>query len=154
MTVSASFLASISIRSVRSSRACSMEEEIIVSVHAGAIVVPECQPRVHLLVPMDARAGSAPQGLILCHQPTRKTLRHFDNFPILPLPDLIDLYEKLACPVHPCKVLGISLNCVDLPEDKAREEIRKVERETKLPVTDPIKFGVEKFINVIQPLLP
>ncbi len=98
--------------------------------------------------------GSAPQGLILCHQPTRKTLRHFDNFPILPLPDLIDLYEKLACPVHPCKVLGISLNCVDLPEDKAREEIRKVERETKLPVTDPIKFGVEKFINVIQPLLP
>ncbi|MEK6623113.1 MAG: DUF1611 domain-containing protein [Planctomycetota bacterium] len=97
--------------------------------------------------------GSAPQGLILCHQPTRKTLRHFEDFPILPLSDLIDLYEKLAGPVHPCKVLGISLNCVDLPDDKAREEIRKMERETKLPVTDPIKFGVENFINAIQPLL-
>ncbi|GAN33490.1 conserved hypothetical protein [Candidatus Brocadia sinica JPN1] len=98
--------------------------------------------------------GAAPQGLILCHQPTRKTLRHFANFPILPLPYLIDLYEKLAQPVHPCKVIGISLNCFGMTDHDALQEIQKVEKETKLPATDPIKFGVNKFIDGIRPLLP
>lgn len=98
--------------------------------------------------------GSAPQGLILCHQPERKTLRHFAGFPILPLPYLIELYEKLAQPVHPCKVLGISLNCVGMSDNDALQEIQKAEKETNLPATDPIKFGVGKFIDAIRPLLP
>ncbi len=97
--------------------------------------------------------GSAPQGLILCHQPTRKTLRH-TNFPILPLPHLIELYEKLAQPIHPAPVLGISLNCFGMSDLDALQEIQKAEKETKLPATDPIKFGVEKFIDRIHPLLP
>lgn len=98
--------------------------------------------------------GSAPQGLILCHQPTRKTLRHFADFPLLPLPYLIELYEKLAQPVHPCKVLGISLNCFGMSDHDALQEIQKVEKETKLPATDPIKFGVSKFMDSIHSLLP
>ncbi len=98
--------------------------------------------------------GSAPQGLILCHQPTRKTLRHFPNFPILPLPYLIEVYEKLSQPLHPCNVLGISLNCFGMSDRDALQEIQKVEKETKLPCTDPIKFGVDKFVDVIRPLLP
>ena len=98
--------------------------------------------------------GSAPQGLILCHQPTRTSLRHFPNFPILPLRQLIELYEKLAQPIHPCKVLGISLNCFGMTDHDALREIQKVEKEMKLPTTDPIKFGVEPFINDIQALLP
>lgn len=98
--------------------------------------------------------GAAPQGLILCHQPTRKTLRHFNDFPILPLSYLIDLYEKLAQPVYPCRVLGISLNCFGMTDRDALQEIQRIEKETKLPVTDPIKFGVSKFMDSIQSLLP
>ena len=75
--------------------------------------------------------GSAPQGLILCHQPTRKTLRHFPNFPILPLSYLIELYEKLAQPIHTCKVLGISLNCFGMSDNDALQEIKKVEKRNK-----------------------
>jgi len=98
--------------------------------------------------------GSAPQGLILCHQPTRKTLRHFADFPILPLPYLIELYEKLAQPVYPCRVLGISLNCFGMSDHDALQEIQKAEKETKLPATDPIKYGVGKFMDSICSLLP
>lgn len=98
--------------------------------------------------------GSAPQGLILCHQPTRKTLRHFNDFPILPFPYLIELYEKLAQPVHPCRVLGIALNCFGMSDHDALQEILKAEKETKLPATDPIKFGVDKLIDSISFLLP
>lgn len=96
--------------------------------------------------------GVAPQGLILCHQPERKMLRH-TNFPILPLPQLINLYESIAQPIHPCKVLGISLNCFGMSDHDTRQEIQKAEKETKLPVTDPVRFGVDKFIDVIRPLL-
>jgi len=98
--------------------------------------------------------GAAPQGLILCHQPSRASLRHFENFPILPLPQIIELYEKLAQPIHPCTVLGVSLNCFGMTDDEALREIEKTEEELKLPVTDPIKFGVGKFLDVIQTLLP
>lgn len=97
--------------------------------------------------------GTAPQGLILCHQPTRKMLRH-TNFPMLPLPRLIELYERLAQPLRPCKVLGISLNCFGMSDHDTLQEIQNIEKETKLPATDPVKFGVNKFIDVILPLLP
>lgn len=98
--------------------------------------------------------GSAPQGLILCHQPGRKTLRHFSDFPVLPLSYLIDLYEKLAQPVFPCKVLGISLNCFGMTDYDALQEIQRIEQEIKLPATDPVKFGVNKFMDSIQSLFP
>ncbi|MGQ3683843.1 MAG: DUF1611 domain-containing protein [Candidatus Loosdrechtia sp.] len=97
--------------------------------------------------------GTAPQGLILCHQPARKILRH-TKFPMLPLHDLIELYEKLAQPFYPCKVLGISLNSYGMSEHDALQEIRNTEKETKLPATDPVRFGVAKFLDVIRPLLP
>ena len=115
----------------------------------GAIVHP-----AYSGVTLGLLHGSAPQGLILCHQPIRKTLRHFPNFPILPLSYLIELYEKLAQPIHPCKVLGISLNCFGMSDNDALQEIKKVEKETRLPATDPIKFGVDKFIDAIQSILP
>ena len=41
-----------------------------------------------------------------------------------------------------------------MTDQQSLAEIKKVEKETKLPVADPIKFGVDKFIEVIQPLLP
>lgn len=56
--------------------------------------------------------------------------------------------------MHPCKVIGISLNCFGMTDHDALQEIQKVEKETKLPATDPIKFGVNKFIDGIRPLLP
>lgn len=98
--------------------------------------------------------GALPQGIIMCHQPTRKTLRHFENFPILPIQHIIELNEKLVQPFQSCKVLGISLNCYGMSDEEALREIEKTEREIKLPATDPIRFGVDKFLEVIQPLLP
>ena len=49
--------------------------------------------------------------------------------------------------------MGISLNCVGMSDNDALREIQKVEKETKLPATDPIKFGVDKFIDVVRPSL-
>nr|MDR4507789.1 DUF1611 domain-containing protein [Candidatus Brocadiaceae bacterium] len=98
--------------------------------------------------------GVAPQGLILCHQPNRKALLHFENFRLEALSTIIELNEKLSQPICPAKVLGISLNCYDMSDYEAVQEIKKVEKELQLPATDPVKFGVDKFLDVISPLLP
>ena len=71
-------------------------------------------------------------------------------------PSLFDrTLRKTGAASPSCKVLGISLNCVGMSDNDALREIQKGrKRETKLPATDPIKFGVDKFIDVIRPLLP
>lgn len=95
--------------------------------------------------------GSVPDGLILCHQPGRKTIRRY-HFPIPPLSEMINMYETISRPVHPCKVLGISLHCYGLSKDEARRAIDEVEAETNLPTTDPIMFGPDNLLNAIQAL--
>lgn len=95
--------------------------------------------------------GSVPDGLILCHQPGRTSIRRY-HFPIPPLSELINMYESISRPVHPCKVLGISLNCYGLSNHEARKSVDETEAETNLPTTDPIMFGPDKLLKAIQEL--
>ncbi|MGR3309251.1 MAG: DUF1611 domain-containing protein [Candidatus Brocadiales bacterium] len=95
--------------------------------------------------------GSVPDGLILCHQPGRTAIRRY-HFPIPPLSEIIDMHESISKPVHPCKVLGISLNCHGLSNDEARRAVDEIEAETNLPTTDPIMFGSDKLLKAIQEL--
>jgi uncharacterized NAD-dependent epimerase/dehydratase family protein len=90
--------------------------------------------------------GSLPDAMVLCHFPGRKKLKNYD-IEIPPLPELIKLHEEVAKPVKPCKVVGISLNTHELSEEEAKEEIKKLEAETGLPTTDPIRFGCKKLVE-------
>ena len=93
--------------------------------------------------------GSAPDAMILCHMPTRKKLRYTD----IDIPDLkkaIKVYEDIAGLVNKSKVIGISLNCHDLSNEEAKDVIAKIEKETGLPATDPIKFGVDKLFDAVK----
>lgn len=93
--------------------------------------------------------GSLPDAMILCHFPGRRKLKNYDIM-IPPLPELIKLHEEVAKPVKPCKVIGVSLNTQELPEEEAKEEIKKIEVETGLPTTDPIRFGCEKLVRALD----
>ena len=97
--------------------------------------------------------GAAPDAMILCHHATRKTLIHHDNVPIPPLPDLIELHEHVMKLLHPSKVIGIALNCVDLDDDGARAAIRRTEADTGLPATDVVRFGPDKLADAIEAIL-
>ncbi|MBI2559632.1 MAG: DUF1611 domain-containing protein [Planctomycetes bacterium] len=96
--------------------------------------------------------GSVPDGLILCHQPGRNAIRRY-NFPIPPLLEMINMYENISKPVHPCKVLGISLNCYGISNREARKAVDETEEETNLPTTDPIMFGSAKLLEPISSLV-
>ena len=93
--------------------------------------------------------GFMPQALIICHQPGREIMRGSKDTPVLPLEEIIPLYEKITKPVFPAKVIGIALNLRTTSIDKAEQEVNDTEQRLGLPTTDVIKFGPEKLIQAI-----
>lgn len=94
-------------------------------------------------------AGALPHGFILCHQPTRTAIRGY-GVPIPPLPALVRLYEDAVAGIRRIPVLGIALNTFDLPEDAARDAVRRAAAETGLPAADPVRFGAEPLARAIR----
>lgn len=97
--------------------------------------------------------GSCPDGLILCHQASRKYIGDYREaawLRIPPLSEYINLYETIGSAVHPTKVIGISLNTYDMSEDAARRACEAATRETGLPATDPVRFDPAPLLNAVR----
>jgi len=97
-------------------------------------------------------AGALPRAYILCHQPTRDTVRGYP-VPIPPLPDLASLYEGAISGIRRIPVVGVALNTFDLDDERARRAVEAAERETGLPVTDPVRFGAGVLVSAIRRIL-
>jgi uncharacterized NAD-dependent epimerase/dehydratase family protein len=93
--------------------------------------------------------GSAPEGMVLCHNPKLKTLHNFDKVPIPPLSTLIEIYESAAGWLKPAKVHGICLNTASFSDTEAQTFIEKYHAETGLPVTDPVRYGVDSILDAL-----
>ena len=59
--------------------------------------------------------------------------------PIPPLDTYRRLYEQMLAPLHPGKVVAISLNTLGLDDTEARAAIAAASRETGLPAADPVR---------------
>jgi len=97
-------------------------------------------------------AGAMPQALVLCHQPTRTSVRNYP-VPIPALPELVRLYERSIEGIRKIPVIGIALNTFDMDADAARREVERARGDTRLPVTDPVRFGTEPIVRAIRNLL-
>jgi uncharacterized NAD-dependent epimerase/dehydratase family protein len=86
--------------------------------------------------------GCCPDGMILCHQPTRTGIPGYD-VAIPPLADLVKTHEEVAALVHPSRVIAVALNTFDMDEAAAAEEAKRLEAATGLPVTDVVRWGCE-----------
>ena len=96
--------------------------------------------------------GSCPDGLILCHQATRKYIGDYREaawLRIPPLKDYIQLYESTAGFVHPTRTIAISLNTYDLSDAEARKACEQATKETGLPCTDPVRFDPAPLIDAV-----
>lgn len=87
--------------------------------------------------------GAAPSALLLCHQEGRARIRitGAEGAPIPPWPQLVQAYEAAAAWVRPAPVVGVALNTWGLAEAEAREACARAARLTRLPCTDPVRFG-------------
>jgi uncharacterized NAD-dependent epimerase/dehydratase family protein len=95
--------------------------------------------------------GSAPHAYVLCHQAGSTEVEGFPGHPLLPLPDLVDLHERISLPARPAKVAAIALNTRTLDEADARAAVAAAEAETGLVADDPVRFGADRLLDAIVP---
>ncbi len=94
--------------------------------------------------------GCAPDYMVMCHRLKRTEFKGFGG-QIPPVSDQIELYERLARYLNRnSKICAISVNTWEFEDDIAREKISDLESETGLPVTDPLRYGVEKLFSEIE----
>ncbi|MGD9899843.1 MAG: DUF1611 domain-containing protein [Calditrichaceae bacterium] len=86
--------------------------------------------------------GAMPDALILCH---RAEINDSQTI----LTNTIETYRQLLSAINSAPVLVISLNTAMLSESEAASQIQKVETKFGLPVTDPVRFGVDKIADTL-----
>jgi uncharacterized NAD-dependent epimerase/dehydratase family protein len=97
--------------------------------------------------------GSAPHAYVLCHQAGSRFVDENERYPIPPLSQVAELYERISLIPRPARVLAIALNTRDLDEDAARAAVAAAEAETGLPADDPVRFGAAKLVDALAPVL-
>lgn len=116
------------------------DQDIVLIEGQGSLLHPGSTATLPLM------RGSCPTHLILCHKLGQDSLR---DLPSIKFPDLkrfIKLNEELVgvCGSYPkAKVVGICLNSSLVSEKRAIQIIDQLECTLKIPVTDPIRFGVK-----------
>ena len=91
--------------------------------------------------------GSQPDAFVVCHEPTRTTMRGVKT----PLPSIAEVIEatvaagRLTNPDIRC--VGIAINTAALSEDEARAVIDKASADHGLPATDPVRFGAGPIVE-------
>jgi uncharacterized NAD-dependent epimerase/dehydratase family protein len=123
---------------------CPGEDDVIFVEGQGSLVHPGYSG-----VTLSLLHGSAPDALILCHQPSRTAVRRY-TIPIPPLEHLVRMHEALCAPVKTAKVIGIALNTFGMEEDAARAAVQRATAETGLPATDPVRFGVGTLMDAVE----
>ncbi len=100
-------------------------------------------------VTMGLLHGTAPELMVLCHQPTRTSIRRYDDVPIPPLGEVRRIYEEAARWRATSRVAAVALNTFDLDEGAARAAIARAEDETELPADDVVRFGPAKLVDAL-----
>lgn len=102
--------------------------------------------------------GANPDALILCHKAGQESIRNYPHIPLPAMRELVKLYEQAAAWVRPqgekpAKVAGIAVNTSAISEPEARKYLNQLADETGLPITDPVRYGVESLFTALEPQL-
>jgi uncharacterized NAD-dependent epimerase/dehydratase family protein len=94
--------------------------------------------------------GSQPDAFIVCHEPTRTTMRGVKHA----LPSIAEVIErtiiegKLTNPAIQCT--GIAINTEHLSEAEALALLKKTGTSYRLPCVDPIRTGVSPLVDELE----
>lgn len=97
--------------------------------------------------------GSQPDALVLCHDPLRKTINGFPDFPLPDLGTAMVRYVEAARLTNPkAQFVGISLNTSRLSEAEAMSVLSGLESEHGLPCFDPLRTSLLPLIDRLRAL--
>ncbi len=92
--------------------------------------------------------GCAPQAMVMVVDPTREAVRH-SELPMPPLPEIIDLYERMAGVMCPSRVVAVAVNTSMLDEAAARSAVDEIAAQTRLPASDVFRFGIDPIADAV-----
>jgi uncharacterized NAD-dependent epimerase/dehydratase family protein len=94
--------------------------------------------------------GSQPDACVVCHEPTRRTMRGVD----FALPTIREVIEAtLACGrlTNPeIRCVGLAVNTAALGQEEARRYLDELGEAEGLPASDPVRFGVEAIVRNLK----
>jgi uncharacterized NAD-dependent epimerase/dehydratase family protein len=93
--------------------------------------------------------GSAPHVFVLCHLAGQTEVEGYPGHPLLSLPELIDLHERISLPARKAKVAAIALNTRELGEDEAHAVVAAAAADTGLVADDPVRFGPDRLLDAV-----
>ena len=98
--------------------------------------------------------GSQPDAFVVCHEPSRKTMRGVAT-PLPSIKQVIDITVRCGSLTNPAiRPIGISVNTSALDDAAARDYLQKLQDEHGLPATDPIRFGISAIADTIAEEFP
>src|SRR5436190_549688 len=93
--------------------------------------------------------GSAPHLFVLCHRAGSTDHEGFEGHPLAPLPELVDLHERISLRIRPAKVAAVALNTRGLDDEAARSAVAAAAAETGLVADDPVRFGPDRLLDAV-----
>jgi uncharacterized NAD-dependent epimerase/dehydratase family protein len=88
--------------------------------------------------------GSQPDAIVLCHDPSRRTIDEYPDFPIPDLRVVIEDYLRAGRLTNRAiRCVGLSINSSSLSDADCAEYFRRMTAELGLPVCDPVRTGVD-----------
>ncbi|GAB3530294.1 N-acetyltransferase DgcN [Photobacterium alginatilyticum] len=95
--------------------------------------------------------GSQPDALVLCHEIGRAHIRHLPHMGVPTIESTLEANRVAAKLTNPnAEFVGICLNTSAIDECDALALCRQWERQYKLPVTDPVRFGVSTIVDKLH----
>jgi uncharacterized NAD-dependent epimerase/dehydratase family protein len=98
--------------------------------------------------------GSQPDAFVVCHEPTRTTMRGVKH----PLPTIAAVIERtieegrLTNPAIRCT--GIAINTERLSDTEARDVLKRAADAHGLPCVDPVRTGVGPLVDLLERAYP
>jgi D-glutamate N-acetyltransferase len=94
--------------------------------------------------------GSQPDAIVLCHDPERRAIEEYPDYPIPPLGEVIDLYLRAGRLTNPrIRCVGLSINSSALDEAAWHAYRTRTAAELGLAVCDPLRGGVEPLADAL-----
>jgi uncharacterized NAD-dependent epimerase/dehydratase family protein len=93
--------------------------------------------------------GSAPHAFVLCHQVGTTEVDGYPGYPLLSLPELVELHERVSLSRRRASVACIALNTRYVDTEEARAEIARAEAATGLVTDDPVRFGPARLLDAL-----
>ena len=121
-----------------------VDADIVLVEGQGSIIHPGFSGVTYGLI-----HGSLPHALVLCTQPSRVSIRNNEWVAIPSLSALIAMHDAATRPLRHAPTIAIAMNTSDLDDDAARDAIERGMAETRLPVTDPVRFDPAPIADAI-----